>query len=171
MKHYLITIFIILTISLCNSNIIFAQNCDTDISTNYRTTYIQVLKIDTMLDNYVIYAKTDTSQLKIVSWKCSVCCNNIFIGDRLLVSLIGEKDIFKTAMEFNMFDVAVTRGRDKITREYEWGGQLFFVKEIYGLCYTLNEETLKEYEQWLIKYLPSLKQFYKPYRKIKQPIK
>ena len=165
---------------------------------NYEATYIQIVKIDTLLDNYIIYAKTDvplkidtmlndnityskpkkknhiryevlednfiypktdTLKLKIVVWKCSVCCNNISIGDRLLVSLSRDRIGFG-------HNVLVARGRDRIAVEYEWGRELLYVKEIYGLCYTQDKETLKEYEQWLKEYfLPSLQEYYPPFRK------
>ena len=158
-------------IVLCN-NTVFAKKyfiCPGD----YEIIHIQVVKIDTLLDNYIIYAKADTLQLKIVTWKCSVCCNNISIGDSLLVSLLSDEytcikskgGIYKRLRILCNHCVTI-RGRDTIATGRIWEGELFYVKEIYGLCYTLNEETLQEYEQWLTKYfLPSLEEYYPPFRK------
>ena len=150
MKRYLIIIFVILLTLLCN-NIVVAQNHD-----EYQTTHIEVLRIDTLLDNYIIYAKSETSRFKIATWKCSICCENVCVGDKLLVSLIGESDL--------SHHVGYARGRDRIGIESKWGAQLFYVKEIYGLCYTQDEKISKEYEQWLTKvFFPTLKYYYPPY--------
>lgn len=108
-------------------SIAFSQDLIDIPNFDYTTTHIEVVKIDTMVDNYIIYAKTDSLNIKIAESKNSVNCNKISVGNRLFVTLVYDK------IKHSKHCVSERIGRDNIQIEPEWGGQIAYIKEVYEL--------------------------------------
>jgi len=106
---------------------------------------VQIVKIDSTKDYYLIYAQSDSHKFKIVSRIIPIACKNLRIQEKYYLTLSS----FNIFPELNFLDVNINFGKENsISLEADWGAYLFFSEELSGLCYTLNQEDAKKYKQW-----------------------
>jgi len=111
---------------------------------------IEVIKIDSTKDYYVIYAISETKKFKIASRKIDSACRNIFINERYTTRLTSMDEYLpKAAIVLQSCDIHYDWGEgNEIKNEAGWGCTIFISNEIYGLCYTTDIEEISKYEQW-----------------------
>jgi len=91
----------------------------------------EIIKIDSVGDYYVIYAKNISEKYKIVSKKDSMSCQNIVVGEFYKITL--DLPILQP-----MNPTPVTFSGGAVIIPYGWGKTLYFPLDIRGLCYNIE---------------------------------
>jgi len=90
----------------------------------------EIVKIDSVGNYYVIYAKDTSEKYKIVSKKHDTICQDITVGQSYRITL---SSYIRSA---NIIPVTFPDGACIIP--YGWGKTLYFPLEIRGLCYNIE---------------------------------
>lgn len=108
---------------------LFAQERDSN--AKIASIVCEIVKIDSVGDYYVIYAKDTLDKYKIVSQKDSTVFQNIVVGEHYKLTLFSHTGEHKT---FPTNVLQVFPGGVAII-PYGWGDGLYIALEIKGLCY------------------------------------
>jgi hypothetical protein len=114
-----------------------------------KTFEIEVIRLDSTIDYYIIYAISNDKKFKIVTRKVDLDCKNVTVSGKYNTTLtsMSENVIFPT---FNRCDVHYGwGGNNTILNETEWGCDIFLSDEIFGLCYTTDIEKINLYKEWI----------------------
>ena len=108
---------------------------------------VKVVKIDSTKDYMLIYAVSNERKFKIVSRKVENDCKNVVIGAEFKANLISMNE---TSGSIQGCDVNYgwPNGND-IRNETDWECDIFLTDDIFGLCYTQNEEEKSQYKKWI----------------------
>ena len=108
---------------------------------------VKVVKIDSTKDYMLIYAVSNERKFKIVSRKVENDCKNVVIGAEFKANLISMNE---TSGSIQGCDVHYgwPNGND-IRNETDWECDIFLTDDIFGLCYTQNEEDKSQYKKWI----------------------
>ncbi len=111
---------------------LFAQEGDS----NARMTSIEceIVKIDSVGDYYVIYAKDTLDKYKIVSQKDSTVFQNIVVREHYKLTLFAYSGEHKTFL----YDVTRIFPGGAVISSYGWGKSLYFALDIRGLCHNIE---------------------------------
>jgi len=142
MKSLYSSLFFILLI--LQTNKLPAQEANADLL----VVECEIVKVDSVGNYYVIYAKEVTEndkseKYKIVSEKDSTVCQNIVVGEFYKITLDPPMP-----QDLNRLPVTYTGGA--VIVSYGWGKDLYFAFDIRGLCYNpeFATELLKKREEW-----------------------
>jgi hypothetical protein len=105
---------------------LFAQEANTELL----SVECEIVKIDSIGNYYVIYAKNISEKYKIVSEKSNTICQNIVVG------LFYKITLEPLIRSMNMVPVVFSDGAAIIP--YGWGKTLYFPLEIRGLYYNVE---------------------------------
>jgi len=108
---------------------------------------VQIAKIDSTKDYYLIYAQSELHKFKVISRIISIACKNVHIQEKYYLTL-SRVDTFPIVRSNNLHMHINLGIGNSISLESDWGADLFFSDELYGLCYTLNQEEIEKYKQW-----------------------
>lgn len=99
----------------------------------------EIVKIDSVGNHYVIYAKDSLEKYKIVSEKDSSVCQNIIVG-------LSYKIVLDPPLPQPMNLNPVTFPGGAVIIPYGWGKTLYFALNIKGLCYNneFKDDILKK---------------------------
>lgn len=90
----------------------------------------EIVRIDSVGDYYVVYAKDSSDKYKIISRKDSSVCQNIIVRQFYKITL--------EAMIRSMNNVPITFPGGATIIPYGWGKSLYFPLDIRGLCYNVE---------------------------------
>jgi len=91
----------------------------------------EIVRIDSVGNYYVIYAKDSSEKYKIISMKDSTVCQNIVVGHFYKITL--DPPIPRS---MNVVPITFPGGATIIP--YGWGNSLYFPLDIRGLCYNVE---------------------------------
>jgi hypothetical protein len=100
----------------------------------------EIVKIDSVGNYYVIYAKDSLEKYKIVSEKDSSVGQNIVVGQSYTITL--DPPILPPMN----IEVPVTFPDGSLITLHDWGNSLYFALDIKGLCHNIDfkNDILKE---------------------------
>jgi hypothetical protein len=90
-----------------------------------------IVRIDSVGNHYVIYAKDSSEKYKIISKKDSTVCQNIVVGRSYRITLDPP-----LPQPMNLAPVMFPGGATIIT--YGWGKSLYIALDIRGLCHNIE---------------------------------
>lgn len=141
--------FCYLGLILFFSNDLYSQNIEENKISNVYN--IEIIKFDSTKDYFVIYAISDERKFKIVTRKIDSACRNVFVKETYTVAL---KSVNKSLPIYlkgsNTCDIYYDWGIGNIIiNESEWECDIFLTNEIFGLCYTKDDNMIDKYKKWL----------------------
>jgi hypothetical protein len=113
---------------------------------------IEIVKIDSTQDYYMIYANSNNLHYKIITRKCPLFERNIEVSKKYTVTIASlnnnRPDPYKL---INPCDVSFGfEEGNYIYNETEWGCDIYYVYEILGLYYSTNKIEIFDYYNYLV---------------------
>lgn len=144
----ILRLFFLLTYLFVFGNI-YSQNFNN--FKNKKNVEIEILKIDSTQDYYLIYANSNNLNYKIITRKCPYYERNIEVNKKYIVTIASlNKNLPEPFQISNPCDVSFGfEEGNNITNEAGWGCDIFYVYEILGLFYSTNKKEIDEYYKFI----------------------
>ncbi len=110
---------------------------------------IEIIKIDSTQDYYMIYAISNNQKLKIITRKCPIYKRNIEVSEKYWVTVASINENFLSSRFNDPCHVTMGFDGNAIYNETEWNCDLYFVYEILGLFYSTNKDDIEAYYIYL----------------------